>query len=74
MVTISIEINTFEEALNLQNVAAIKHNTILEGSTKSQNANQVLIGLMWKQIHLEAGRAMEELQANQNDCPDYLDE
>lgn len=74
MVTIAIEINTFEEALNLQNIAAIKHSTILEGSTTSQNANQMLISLMWKQIYLEAGKAMEELQANQEDCPDYLDE
>lgn len=73
MVTLNIDINTFEEALSLQNIASIKHNTILEGSAKNQNANQVLIGLMWKQIYMEAGRAMEELQANQESCPDYLD-
>lgn len=74
MVTISIDISTFEEALNLQNVAAIKHNTLMEGSAEDKNTSQVLIGLMWKQIHIEAGAVMESLQANQDDCPDYLDE
>lgn len=74
MVTISIDINTFEEALNLQNVASMKHNTLMEGSTEDKNASQVLIGLMWKQVYLEAGKAMEELQADQESCPDYLDD
>lgn len=74
MVTISIDINTFEEALNLQNIAAIKHNTLMDGSTEDKNSSQVLISLMWKQLYIEAGAAMERLQADQEDCPDYLDE
>jgi len=73
MVTISIDINTFEEALNLQNVASIRHNTLLDGSVNNKSSSQVLIGLMWKQVYLEAGAAMERLQADQEDDPNYLD-
>lgn len=74
MASINIEINTFEEALNLQNVAAIKHNKILENPVKGQKANQALIGLMWKQIYIEAGKAMEELQTDEESCPVYLED
>jgi len=73
MVTISIDINTFEEALNLQNVSAIRHNALLEGDANRLTTSQTLISMMWKQIHLEAGNAMEKLQAN-NDDADYQGE
>ncbi|WED28129.1 hypothetical protein L3V77_07850 [Vibrio sp. DW001] len=74
MVTISIDINTFEEALNLQNVSAIRHNALLEGDASRLTTSQTLISMMWKQIHLEAGNAMEKLQANSDDESDYQDE
>ncbi|WED26428.1 hypothetical protein L3V77_15735 [Vibrio sp. DW001] len=73
MVTISIDINTFEEALNLQNVASIRHNALLKGNADSVSTSQALISLMWKQIYVEAGAAMERLQADQEGDPDYLD-
>lgn len=75
MVTVNIEINTIEEALSLQNVAAIKHNTIMEGSAYSKRSGQVLVGLMWKQVHVAAGKAMEELKGTQeNELPFLVEE
>lgn len=74
MATITIEVNTFEEVLNLQNIAATRYNQLLEGKANGHSAKQVLICLMWKQIYLDAGQAMKELQADVDDLPFVLDE
>lgn len=61
---ISIQINTLDEALHLQNLATINIGKYKENPIAGQVHLQSSLIRMWRDIYQQAGKVIEQLQAN----------
>lgn len=62
MPTIQIDITTFEQALNLQNVAALHHDSVLANPVEGCEEEKTAIMAMWRDIYLKAIEAVDEFK------------
>lgn len=65
METIHIQISTVDEALHLQNVAAINIGKYQSNPLKGQEHHQSNLIRLWRDVHTQAGRAIEKLQSHE---------
>lgn len=59
MPIIQLNISTFEQALNLQNIAAIKHEKFLNNPVRGSENESAEIAAMWRDIYHKAGEAVD---------------
>lgn len=76
MPRIQIEITTIEQALNLQNIAAIKHEKMLHSPVKGSEKESAEIAAMWRDIYHKSGAAIDcfKEQFSTNDTAEYMPE
>lgn len=60
--SINIQIITVDEALHLQNMAAINIEKFQANPVKGQERYQANLINIWRDIHAQAGKALENMQ------------
>ncbi|PNH95727.1 hypothetical protein [Vibrio diazotrophicus] len=76
MPRIQIDITTIEQALNLQNIAAIKHEKMLHSPVKGSEKESAEIAAMWRDIYHKAGAAVDcfKEQFSADEVAEYMPE
>lgn len=64
---IAIQINSLEEALNIENVAALTITKYQENEVEGQEQLQNNLIAMWRGIHKQAGDALDQFQVCQKE-------
>ncbi len=59
MPRIELDITTVEQALNLQNIAAVKHEKFLNNPVRGCEKESAEIAAMWREIYHKAGAAID---------------
>lgn len=67
---ISIQLNTIEEALHMQNVATLNIGKYQANPIDGQSNLQSALVRMWRDIHQQAGKVVVELsrEVEKNEC------
>lgn len=60
---IFIEISTIDEALHLQNVAAINIGKYQQNAVEGQEQQQSNLIRLWRDVHKQAGQALDKFQS-----------
>lgn len=63
MANINIQISTIDEALHLQNLAAINIGKYQSNPVHGQEQHQNNLVRLWRDVHSQAGQALEKYQS-----------
>lgn len=63
--SISIQVNTLEEALNIENVAALNIAKYKQNSVEGQENLQSSFVRMWRDIHKQAGEVLDTFKVSE---------
>ncbi|MGF1842288.1 hypothetical protein L4C39_03710 [Vibrio clamense] len=62
MSTISVQINNLDEAINIENVAALNITKYQKNKVKGQEHLQSALVRMWRDIHKQAGEVIDNMK------------
>ncbi|PTP02656.1 hypothetical protein CWN85_08675 [Vibrio splendidus] len=63
--SISIQVNTLDEALNIENVAALNIAKYKQNSVEGQENLQSSFVRMWRDIHKQAGEVLDTFKVSE---------